>query len=266
MSNKVERITLAITVAIFILISILDLLNFLDALPWLQERLPSLTLLAVALVASYLVAERFGKLERIESALNSGFEETVRALGGVSVMRLAEPEMGLSYLAKKATGAKIRLDLASMSPAIPRNNPGATAWENALDEVVNANLVRFRYIGVFNDETRFKRIQKYLSNYKATKFFAGYFPTHDNPIPLSNFLIVDQNEVIVIFPHIYDEPETWLSIKQPEIVETFVKYYQRLWEDCTKITRENLATAVLVINPPDSSVIPVDTDKTKGYA
>jgi hypothetical protein len=161
------------------------------------------------------------------------------ALTDSSVLTLLESEVGLRYLAKKIRAAQHSLDQASLSPPIPRNNPGAREWEKAIEAVLKANKVRYRYIWGGKDSAREKRIKKHMANENISKFFVGYFPADENVIAAPNFLIIDHEEVVVIFPFFYGEPDVWLSIKQPQIIAVFSRYFSRLWIDCTKWKSQN---------------------------
>ena len=148
-------------------------------------------------------------------------------------------------MAERIRNAKTRADLASLSPSIPRNNAGAVEWEKAIENALLANRIRFRYVCIFHDEARINRVSKHLINPKITKYFVGYFPSEKKIVPMPNFLLVDGDEVVVIFPYTYGEPEVWLSIKHPDVVKTFERYFQRLWDDSIKITRKDIESGLM---------------------
>jgi len=219
-----------ITVAVGVIVLILSQLNLLPV----NTLEPTILALVVFLATSQLV-DNGKKLNLIHDAVVHGTQDTIKSLNGVSIIPLAEPENGLHYLALRIRDAKAQLDLVSLSPKIPRDNIGARDWEKAIERVLLANQIRFRYICNFNDETRFERVRKHLVNPRITKFFVGCYHVSSNSVPMPNFLIVDNDEVIVIFPYSIGEPEMWLSIKHPEIVRSYERYFRRLWDDSTKI-------------------------------
>jgi len=210
-----------------------------------SDAIGSTTLALVIFLATSQLVDNARKLEKIEKSINNGFQGTIASLGGVSVIQLDEPEKGLLYLAEKVREAKNRLDHVSLSPPIPRNNSGAAEWEKAIEKALLANKIRYRYVCAFYDPIRVERIKKHLSNPKITKYFVGYFPIQQNSAPMPNFMLIDDNEVVAIFPFIYGEPEVWLSIKHPDIVKMFSRYFQRLWNDSEKITGKEIASGVL---------------------
>ncbi|HJZ24598.1 MAG TPA: hypothetical protein VJ201_09190 [Candidatus Babeliales bacterium] len=200
--------------------------------------------LVILLATSYLV-DNARKLDSIENAIKDGFQTTISSLRGVRVIHLTEPENGMVYLAKRIRDAKNRLYHVSLSPPIARKHRGAKELEDANESTLLQNQVRYRYICVFNDKARLIRIRKHLSNPKISKYFVGYFETQPNNVPMLNYLLVDDSEVIVIFPYPYGEPDVWLSIRHPEVVEMFSKYCERLWGDCKKINAKDIEEGLL---------------------
>jgi hypothetical protein len=225
-------------------------LNRLGLLP--PDIIGPTTLTLVIFLATSQLIDQSRKLENIEASVKIGFQDTISALGGVEVIPLTEPEVGFKYLAKRVLEAGEHLNLASLSPSIPRSNPGAVEWEKAIEKVLLQNRVRFRYVCIFQDPERATRVRRHLSNPKISKFFVGYFPSEATVVPMPNFLIVDDKEVIAIFPYSYGEPEVWLSIKHPDVVQMFIKHFRRLWEDSTKITTVDIKNGLLE-RTPDAS-------------
>lgn len=72
MQERAELILIATTALICIAISILDFTGALDSITWLAKRISVMTLLAVGLVALYLVTERSRKLKDLEETIKRG--------------------------------------------------------------------------------------------------------------------------------------------------------------------------------------------------
>jgi len=204
------------------------------------DKVPATTLALVIMLATSQLVDHARKLDNVENLITNGFQTTISSLGGVSVIHLTEPEKGMAYLAEKMRNAKSRLDHVSLSPPIARNHVGSTELEQTIEKTLLNNQIRYRYICIFHDNARVTRVKKHLSNPKISKYFVGYFETQLNSVPMPNYLLVDENEVVAIFPYIYGEPEVWLSIKHPEIVKMFSKYTERLWTESKKITAKDV--------------------------
>ena len=56
------------------------------------------TLALVIFLATSQLVDHARKLDRIETSIKDGFQDTITAVGGVSVIPLVEPEKGLQYL------------------------------------------------------------------------------------------------------------------------------------------------------------------------
>jgi hypothetical protein len=69
MSEKFEQITLLATAILSILVALADFLGFLESISWLSQRIPTLLLLLLAIIAGYLALERRSKLDKIDNRI-----------------------------------------------------------------------------------------------------------------------------------------------------------------------------------------------------
>lgn len=65
LQEKIDKIVILLVALICILISILDFIDALDSIPWISQRVPIMTLLAVGLIAIYLVLQNNRDIKRI---------------------------------------------------------------------------------------------------------------------------------------------------------------------------------------------------------
>lgn len=70
--EKLEFAIISSIAAICILIPLLDFIGALESVPWLSKKVPTLTLLAVASISSYLISERYREFRKIEDAVIQG--------------------------------------------------------------------------------------------------------------------------------------------------------------------------------------------------
>src|SRR3712207_3265841 len=99
MREKAQQLVLGSIALLSIFISIADMFGFFQA--FLSNRVPSLTLLVLGLVAGYLVLERRDKLDNIEKLVEDGPERIIRALKGVDVQVFNNGQELFEYAAKK---------------------------------------------------------------------------------------------------------------------------------------------------------------------
>lgn len=68
MKDKFEQIALLLTAILSILIALTDLLGLIESIPWLSNRIPTISLLLLGIVAAYLILERRSKLDKIDES------------------------------------------------------------------------------------------------------------------------------------------------------------------------------------------------------
>lgn len=241
-----ESILLVLIVFISGIIVLLDFVGVLDSVEWLSTRIPTITLLLLGSVAGYLILERRSMLTSMQESIDSGFERTFSAIGGVKIEHVSGQESGFEHLIQAINGAKSRIALVSLAPALHRNTPFGDTWESAINDILLENKVQFLY--VFNrDSNRINRVMQHLSNNKINKFYPGYFE-YDPSIPMSGFAVIDNREVVLTLPTTFGEPQIWITIEHPDLVNAYQKYFDRLWGDATHIENENSAKALLSNN------------------
>lgn len=183
----------------------------------------------VLLLTTSILIDRSRKLDEIHRSIEKGFMNTVADLGGINIKYLPGADKGLEYLTKCLLEAEESIELVSLAPNIRRDSNAAKEWEKTIEDVLLKNKVNFRY--VFNNiSDRTKRVIKHLKNPKISKFFAGYINC-DPSVPMIGFLVIDETEVITIFPTQYGDDEVWVSLNHPRYVQVYKKYFQRLWNE-----------------------------------
>lgn len=253
MSEKVERITLITTVAVSLLISILDLLGVLDTIHWLSGRTSAITLLVVALIAGYIASERFGRLERIERSITDNTERILTSLSGVEANLLPTADEAFKYMAESIVKAEHRIDHAALAPPIQRREPYSKIWEQAITKVLKANKVMYRYITAsFADAARWERVKRRLTDPNIQKYYVGYYHVSASTIPLLSFFLIDEREVIMRYPYEPGQLEMFLSIKHPDVVRLFAEYYRNLWRQAKHLNSDNLQE---IIEKMDRSLV-----------
>lgn len=72
MQEKIEIIVIALVAIICILISVLDFVGALDAISWVSQRISIMTLLAIGMIAAYLVSQHNRNFRNIEETIRRG--------------------------------------------------------------------------------------------------------------------------------------------------------------------------------------------------
>lgn len=240
MRDKIERIALLATVVVSALVAVLHLLGLLESIPWLTDRVPTITLLVLAILAGYLISQRVGEHEElggIKDLISESAKITVASLSGVEAGTKLSTEEGREYAAKCYATTKRSVDAAFLSPSVPPSSSDKIV-DHALAKLLKANKVNFRSITVF-DKRRWERTKSYLTDPGIQKYYVRYYDLSIIKLPLMSFLIFDNREIILRYPYEPGEPAIYVSIKHAEIVQLFAAYYRSMWKEAIPLSRDD---------------------------
>lgn len=244
LSKQAEIAVLWATAIISVGIAILDFLGALDSVPWLSDRIPTLILLAVGLLASYIALERRSQLEAMHEELidavhklavdqEKSTSSVIKSLQGVEVRGFSDGYELLSYVNKRVAEANKRIDDVSWRPTFFSRNygPSAQAPNKEFPNILRNTIQKtpYREILIFNKPGRKEKIHNVLKENLAG-YSCAYFEA-DSEIPLLQFMIIDQEEVIIFG----DLVSSSFSIRHPIIVESFTGYYEEVWQKAWKL-------------------------------
>lgn len=226
------------------MITLLDFLGALESISWLDERIPTLTLLAVGLIASYIILERRSKLESIHDDLLRGVEnlsktqsDTARfvidSLQGTEVRSFDSLADCLEYQNERVAAARVQIDDISWSPEWGMGHGLDTQEELDAEyrEIITriAQKIPFREVLIFNRPGRLEKLHKRIRD-NWPGYSCAYYP-EDTRIPLLQFMIVDNEEVIILS----DAYPSNLAIRHPHIVKLFIDYFEDTWQRAQKL-------------------------------
>lgn len=248
--NKVlqvfEFFILFVTAGVSLAISVLDMLGLFDANAWIYEKIPSLTLLCVGFVASYLIFERKGKLEEISQSTAMQSKQIIQA-----VTKLAENVSKENFdvsvyshraefftaFAKKVKFAKQVDDLVwdnqPTEPLSQKDTLAMSDYASIVSEVRHKPDVVWRELAVYNTK-RFKRSLSGITDKEMVGFNAACFePPPPDSIPRLSFMVIDNTDLFLF--HVPGGENLRLHITHPDIVKYFSAYYEALWKSAIKV-------------------------------
>ncbi len=205
-SDKYETLVLIATLIITGLVTLLDFTGFLDEVPILAERVPTMTLLSLGLVASYLLLERRGSLANIQTFSETGFNNletqlenavhtVIDSVGGVEFRSFDTGNELLTYINKRMSEAESSIDDLSWSSAINLKNDLDTTRklnEEYVEQVTKASKkLQYREVFIFNRVGRIKKLRQRLAE-NAPGYSCAYYEAADTP--LLQFMIIDNEE------------------------------------------------------------------------
>jgi hypothetical protein len=244
LSKQIEIAVVWATAIISVSIALLDFLGALDSIPWVSERIPTLTLLAVGLLASYIALERRNQLQIMHKELvdavrklaqdqEKSTSSVIQSLHGVEVRTFTDGYELLSYVNKKVASSSKRIDDVSWRPTFFSKNYGQTAQapNREFPDILRNTIQRtpYREILIFNKPGRKEKIYNVLKENLAG-YSCAYFD-EQLQVPLFQFMIIDQEEVIIFG----DLVSSSISIRHPIIVESFGSYYEEAWQKAQKL-------------------------------
>ena len=235
MQKRFEQVILILIGLLSILIAILD---WLDWLPQDAVRIPNLTLLAVGLVAAYLVLERRSKLDNIEHLLIDGTERIIRSLEGVDIERFANDQELFEYMTKRMLEAENTVDdltFGFKEPLISRASQKARdKYLEAISHISSRRekTISYREVMSFPALLHISRARSMLQQ-NLPGYRLRYYEFTQTHLPaLLSFMVIDSQELVLAFyraPYLPSEREILLAIRHPEIVKLFQDYYDAVW-------------------------------------
>jgi hypothetical protein len=241
--NNFDVLLIGATAILSGTISLLDFLGFLDGIPWLAHRIPTLTLLATGLIAGYLVLERRNQLEDMQADTDQRLEElsqllsqsTVTIIDSLEGVELRKFETGndmLSYVNKRLLQARQRIDDLSWSPALGLEHSLEATQEIEAQYAERIGRVSqripYREVFCFNRPGRVSKLEKRLEQ-DAPGYSCAYY--EETEVPLLQFMIIDDEEVFILS----DQLQSKLAIRHPYVVSMFSEYYEAIWNNATPI-------------------------------
>lgn len=237
--TQLEVLLLGAVAIISAIVALLDFLGVLGEVAWLSDRVPTLTLLALGMVAAYLVIERRNYLEniqqesnvridRLEQGLVDSTRTIINSLDGVELKKFDSGSDVIAYVTKRMSQAKSRIDDLSWSPSISlRNELDATRKVNEKysDQVARiSRKILYREIFMFNRPGRVEKLKQRLEE-NTEGYSCAYYKS--SYIPVLQFMIIDDEEVIFLSDQFRDN----FTVRHPEVVTLFSKHYERIWKN-----------------------------------
>jgi hypothetical protein len=147
-------------------------------------------------------------------------------------------DSALDYLAERTSLARVSIEQASLDKQRARRGEHRIRYEQAREGLILANRVKYRYIGVVDDQRRFVAVKKIIEKGGLLEnFYAAFQFRPPNGLPLFSFTIFDREEVVTRAPYDTGEDPIYLSIRSVEVASLFHGYFEKLWSSCRKIDR-----------------------------
>lgn len=236
--KRTEIILLAVTITLSSVVSLLDFFGLLET-SGIKDRIPSLTLLTVGLLAGYILIERRSKLEAINDQIQdlsrtsgASVQRIIESLDGVEVISFENQLSCLQHVNQLMRSATKKIDDLTWAPALAISDglePITVENLKYRDRMlVTAKKLPYREVYIFNRGDRKEKLfDLLLSN--ALGYSCAYYETAGE-VPLLQFMIVDEEEVIVL-----TGDYAYLAFKHAKLVRLFREYYEDIWRRSSKL-------------------------------
>jgi hypothetical protein len=241
--NFLENVVLSGVALISAFVSVADFVGILNKTSWLVQRINTLTLLSISLVAAYLVIERRRHLERLSLDNRNGFENltkiiekststAIESLKGVEFKTFANNTELMTYVVKQLKNAKESVDdltwshRLSLRQYLPVHKKVEDAYQDCIGEI--SKRIEYREIFIFNKMSRIQKLKRRLDENTEGYSYAYY---KSSEVPPIQYIIIDKQEVIfasAVFP-------IKCAIKHPKIAELLEAYFEEAWRYATPL-------------------------------
>jgi hypothetical protein len=237
MQEKIEHSIVVFLVILNFAVSALDILGLLDSIPWLAARVPTITLLTVGSIAGHLLLEKIRSKEA-ERRFIKEIGTAIMSVHGVEVRVFTTEEL-YKYVRQRILDAST-LTVYDLSWGI-ETREYKPSEQQTIDEYMKAVIQkcnkdrRFSYheVMTFPSYRRYERA-KFMIDQKLSTYHLRYYDyQHPNSPPLLQFVVINSDEVIFgphKTPYLPSIGETYLAVKQPDIVRLFREYYESIWQ------------------------------------
>jgi len=237
----IEGVSLLVAGGLSAVIAVADMFGLLDRFPWIQRRVPLLTLLLIGVLVGGYGATR-DTVSRINADLAMFRKETLSRLGGgVEAIQFADVAEVYRYAAGRIRSATVSVDditWGSRKNFKTENEKQAYSdYLAAMKEACAKGTLAYREISNLVDQHYFGRAKAMVDGGYST-YHLGYHDTLHNDVPMMSYMIIDRTEVVVGFlraPTFSPAEKVFLSIKDPQIVEFFKGHYDELWDKSKKM-------------------------------
>lgn len=240
-----QNLSTIVTILAAVVALVLSQLNLISA-----AVLPGVTIGLLALIAiSHLIDSR--RLLTSLSGKVDSLAQEIRIRGNsAEIRRFDTAEDAIGYLIWRTKAAKKSVEQASIDKQRARSTPLRKQYEKAREDLIQSDTVKYRYIGLINEERQFRSVKDVLEKKVTHNFYAAFQYKPEKGFPLLNFVIFDKEEVFSRAPYSIGEDPVYISVRCKEIAELFGGYFEKIWNSATKI--ENVDTLKELLHIADT--------------
>lgn len=240
-------------------VALADFIGLLDNIKWMSARIPSIMLLLLCAIATYLLHEKRGKLNTLEDLTRNIPQEISKEIkdshdaifslvksssdsisnlvkdGGTSLH--SSPEETYKYFVERIKKAHTSIDVTHFGGRPYRkgeenNIYGREGYYQTLGEIIKNGKIKVRRIQLVRNIDSFKWMEEEVNNYRQSSFLLGCYVGEALHIPQLSVMVIDGEEVCLacVEPKFAWDQKT-ISIKNRIFAAMMKNYIDILWRD-----------------------------------
>lgn len=161
----------------------------------------------------------------------------IESVAGLEYRRFRDATDFLNYLAERILQAKSSVwDLTwVLDQPAERGAQEAVQAEHKYHSAIleSSKRISYREVFVFCDASKYEKLKKVIQA-NPPYYHCRYYEEskHDSKIPRPVFMVIDREEVLL---YGITSDGVYCTVRHVRLVESFVDYYQALWEGATKL-------------------------------
>lgn len=168
-------------------------------------------------------------------SVNNNVDKLSKQFSSVEVQKFVNADKAVEYLTKRTCEAQVSIDQASIDTLRIRSSYARKQYERERREKILSNCITYRYMISNDKKRRLSTMKELMQKQDLTKLFVAYTQVDCSNFPLMSFVVFDKCEVFIRVPYEYGESVEYLAIKNTEIVNLFLSYFDKLWGNSNKV-------------------------------
>lgn len=212
------------------------------------------------LIASFSAASLISlntRFDDMDTSLDKKLTVLSQGLNGVTVQKYILVDDGFSYWTERLKDVETSIEHVAFSQPSKFLSKKRTEYEKSVSRILKLSKVKYRYVAKLGEKAedgsklrRLDVLSRNLLDDQIKKYSVAYYlqKPSSSPTPLPSFMILDNKEVITLYPKAFDRDETILSIKHPEVVKMYADYFDSLWANAQKLDRTKVNDLIEELN------------------
>ena len=227
----IENLDFVVTVAVAITVSVLVSLGYIPI-----NQLPITTLGVLIALTLFLAVKNFRLSNKVNS-ITSSLQNIENKFGSLTSARVLSGTNEFFQVLNSLITENSKLDVTYFSPTPPNLLAGKEVqeyWKTLSSNLKKSQVFRVRRIVTIENLKKLEWVKQTISDSKNSSQY-HLAVLSEQPFPLLNLVIVDNQYVVLFGPHIQETDSHYIYVDNPKIAVAVIEYFQNLWTVAKKI-------------------------------